>query len=177
MKCSLSISDFLQETSRLSLVFLYFFALITEECFHICLCSSLELCIQMGISFLFSFTFRFPFLGIYKASSDNHVAFLYLFFLGRVLITDSCTVSQTSPHSSSDNLKVWIRIQTRFTTAVINRALNPSFISFSFSPLAIYLLKKKHLRVASIYRRCLKLLRTDETTHEVYYLEKRIFTI
>ena len=38
-------------------VFLYFFALITEEGFFISPCYSLELCIQMGISFLFSFAF------------------------------------------------------------------------------------------------------------------------
>ena len=37
-----------------SVVFLYFFALITEEGFLISPCFSLELCIQMDISFLFS---------------------------------------------------------------------------------------------------------------------------
>ena len=36
---------------------LYFFALFTEEGFLISPCYSLELCIQMGISFLFSFAF------------------------------------------------------------------------------------------------------------------------
>ena len=35
--------------------FLYFFALIAEESFLISPCYSLELCIQMGVSFLFSF--------------------------------------------------------------------------------------------------------------------------
>ena len=46
-------SDFLEEISSLShsIVFLYFFALITEEGFLILLCYSLDLCIQMGISF------------------------------------------------------------------------------------------------------------------------------
>jgi len=42
-----------------SVVFLYFFALTTEEGFLISPCYSLELCIQMLISFLFSFAFRF----------------------------------------------------------------------------------------------------------------------
>ena len=42
-----------------SVVFLYFFALIAEEGFLIFSCYSLELCIQMLISFLFSFAFRF----------------------------------------------------------------------------------------------------------------------
>ena len=59
--CSLGISNFLEEISSLShsVVFLYLFALIAEEGFLISPCYSLELCIQMGISFLFSFAFRF----------------------------------------------------------------------------------------------------------------------
>ena len=54
------ISNFLEGISRHShsTVFLYFFALIAEEGFLISPCYSLELCIQMGISFLFSFAFR-----------------------------------------------------------------------------------------------------------------------
>ena len=61
MKCSLGISNFLDEISSLShsVVFLYFFALITEEGFIISPCCSLEFCIQMGVSFLFSFAFHF----------------------------------------------------------------------------------------------------------------------
>ena len=61
MKCSLGISKFLEEISSLShsIIFLYFLALITEEGFPISHCYSLELCIQMGISFLFSFAFHF----------------------------------------------------------------------------------------------------------------------
>ena len=39
--------------------FLYFFALITEESFLISPCYSLQLFIQMDISFLFSFAFHF----------------------------------------------------------------------------------------------------------------------
>ena len=52
---SLGISNFLEEIFSLShsIVFLYFFALITEKGFLISPCYSLELCIQMGISFLF----------------------------------------------------------------------------------------------------------------------------
>ena len=55
MKCSLGISDFLEEISSLfcSIVFLYLFALITQEGFLISPCYSLELCIQMDM---------FPFL-------------------------------------------------------------------------------------------------------------------
>ena len=59
MKCSLGISNFLEVISSLShsVVFLYFFALITEGGFLISAYSSLELCIQMCVSFLFSFIF------------------------------------------------------------------------------------------------------------------------
>ena len=53
MKCSLGSSNFLEEISSLShsVLFLYFFALITKEGFPISSCYSLELCIQMLISF------------------------------------------------------------------------------------------------------------------------------
>ena len=52
---------FLEEVSSLShsIVSLYFFALITEEGFLIFPCYSLELCIQMGGSFLFFIAFTF----------------------------------------------------------------------------------------------------------------------
>ena len=55
MKYSPGISNFHEAISSLShsIVFLYFFALITEEGFLISPCYSLELCIQIGI---------FPFL-------------------------------------------------------------------------------------------------------------------
>ena len=51
MKFSLDISNFLEEISSLSqsIVFLYFFAFITEEGFVSSPCYSLELCIQMGM--------------------------------------------------------------------------------------------------------------------------------
>ena len=55
------ISNFLEEISSLSysVVSLYFFSLLTSEGFLISPCYSLELCIHMGISFLFSFAFHF----------------------------------------------------------------------------------------------------------------------
>ena len=60
MKCSLGISNCLEELSSLSfsIVFFYFFALIPEEGFLISPCFSLELCIQLDIVFLFSFAFQ-----------------------------------------------------------------------------------------------------------------------
>ena len=61
------------------LLFSSVFALITEEGFLISPCYSLELCIQMGIFFLFSFAFHFSsFLSFCKAPSNSHFAFLFL---------------------------------------------------------------------------------------------------
>ena len=53
---ALSLQRNVQFSSKFA-VFLYFFALITEEGFLVSSCYSLELCIQMLISFLFSFAF------------------------------------------------------------------------------------------------------------------------
>jgi len=60
-KCSLGISNFLEEISSLShsIVFLYLFALITLEDFLMSPFYSLELCFQMGMFLLFSFAFGF----------------------------------------------------------------------------------------------------------------------
>ena len=82
MKCSLGISNCLEEISSLSpsVVFLYFFALITEESSLISPCYFLELCIQMGIAFFFSLPLAsLLFSAICKASSDSHFAFLHFF--------------------------------------------------------------------------------------------------
>ena len=96
MKYSLGISDFLEEISSLSrsIIVLYFFARITEEGDLISPCCSLELFIQMSISFLFSFAFTsLLFTVICEASSDSHFAFLPFFSMGMVLIPVSCTMS------------------------------------------------------------------------------------
>ena len=96
-----------EEISSLShsIVFLYFFALITEEGFLISPCYSLELGTEMSISFLSFLPFAsLLFSAICNASSSNHFAFLHFFFLGMVLIPVSCTMLETSVHSSSDAL-------------------------------------------------------------------------
>jgi len=61
MKCSLDISNFLEEISSLphAIVFLYFFVLFFWEGLLISSCYSLELCIQLGIAFSFCFAFHF----------------------------------------------------------------------------------------------------------------------
>ena len=94
MRCSLDISNFLEEISSLSysIGFLYFFTLVTEEGFLISPCYSLELCIQMQ-----SFSpLLFPsllFTDICKSSSDTYFAFLHFFSVGMVLIPVSYTMS------------------------------------------------------------------------------------
>ena len=90
MKCPLGISNFLEEIASLSysIVFLYFFALITEEAFFLSL-----LAILWNSAFKWEYLSFSPllfasllFTAICKASSDNHFAFMHLFSMGMVLI-------------------------------------------------------------------------------------------
>ena len=106
MKCSLDISNFLEEISSLShsILYLYFFSLFIEEGL-ISSWYSQVLCIHMGIYFPFSLAFHFSFsLAICKGPSDNHFAFLYFFFFGMILVTASYTMLQISIHCSSGTL-------------------------------------------------------------------------
>ena len=59
------------------------------------------------------------FSAIYKASSDNHFAFLHFFFLGMVLIPASCTMSWTSVHSSSGALSIRSNPLNLFVTSTV----------------------------------------------------------
>ena len=107
MKCSLGSLYFLEEI--VSFLFC---------CFPTFLCiDSLGRLSYLSLLFfgtLHSNGYSFPFsllltpllvLAICKASSDNHFAFLHLFFWWMVLIMAfSCTMSQTSVHSSSGTL-------------------------------------------------------------------------
>ena len=81
MKCSLGISNFLEEISGLShsVVFLYFFALTTEEGFLISPCYALEFCIRMGLSFLFSFAFCFSSQLFVRPPQTTILPFAFLF--------------------------------------------------------------------------------------------------
>ena len=122
MKCSLGILNFLEEISSLShsVVFLYFFALIAEEAFL-----SL-LAILWNSAFKWEYLSFSPliftslhFTDICKASSDNHFAFLHFFSLGMVLIPVSCTMSQTSVHSSSGTLSIRSSPLNLFLTSTV----------------------------------------------------------
>ena len=100
--------DTLQAGNSFSLwVYCSLWILITEEGFLVSPCCSLELCIQMGVSFRFSFAFCFSsFLGcLYGLLRQPFCLFAFL-FLARVLITASYTMSRTSVHSSSGILSI-----------------------------------------------------------------------
>ena len=105
MKCSLIISNFLEEISSLSHSI---FSSISFLC-------SLKKAFLPLLAILWNSAFRWIYLSfsplpftyllfsaICKASSDNHFAFLHLFSLWMVLVIISCTMLQTSIHSSSD---------------------------------------------------------------------------
>ena len=83
--------------------FFFFFVLITEEGVLISPCCSLELCIQMGISFLFSFAFSFFSQLLVQPPPTTILPF---FFLGMVLITVFSTNIMNSTHSSSGTLSI-----------------------------------------------------------------------
>ena len=95
MSCSIGISNFLEEISSLSpsIVFLYFFALITEEGFLISpiLWNSAFRCLYL--SFLLP---SFPQLFVRLPHPDSHFDFLHFFSVGMVSIPVSCTMSRTS---------------------------------------------------------------------------------
>ena len=114
IKCSLGISDFLEEISSLShsIVFLYFFALITEEGFLIAPCYSLELCIQIGKSFLFFFVFGFSSFHSYLWGLLRQPFCFFAFpFLGDGL--DFCLLYNVTNlrHSSSGTLSDQVLIK------------------------------------------------------------------
>ena len=106
MKCSLGISNFLEEIASFPIL------LVSS----ISLYWSLRKAFLSLLAILWNFAFRWVYLSfsplpftsllfsaICKASSDNHFAFLH-FSLGMVLITTSYTVLQTFVHSSSGTL-------------------------------------------------------------------------
>ena len=116
MKCSLGISNFLEEISSPShfILFLYFFTLITEEGFFFKNLSLLFFGTLHSNGYIFPFLLCFlllffSHLFVRLPSSDNHFGFLHFFFLGIVLIPVSCTVSRTYIHSSSGTLSIYWR--------------------------------------------------------------------
>ena len=74
----------------------------------------------MGISFVFFLCLSLLFTAICKASSDNHFALLHFLFLGMVLISVSCTMSETSVHSSSGTLSIGSSPLNIFLTSTVS---------------------------------------------------------
>ena len=106
MKCSLCISNFLEEISSFSdsIVFLYFFALITEEGFLISP-SILWNLNSNGYIFPFLLCFSLLFFSqLFLRPPQTAILLLHFFFLGMVLIPVTCTMSRTSVHRSSGTL-------------------------------------------------------------------------
>ena len=108
MKCSLGISNFLEEISSLS-----------HSIVFLCLHWSLRKAFLSLLAIFWNSAFKWVYLSsspllfasllftaICKASSDSHFAFLHFFFLGMVLIPVSCTMSRTSIHGSLGTLSI-----------------------------------------------------------------------
>ena len=114
MKCPLGISNFLEDISNF--LFYYFpLFLCTDHWGRLSYLSLLFSGTLHSNGYIFPFFSPLPFASllftsICKASSDNHFAFLRFFFLEMVLITASCTMSQTSIHSffTLSDLIPWI---------------------------------------------------------------------
>ena len=123
MKCSLGISNFIDE---ISVVFpLLLFLSISLHC-------SLRKAFYSFLAILRNSAFRWIYLSFYplpfvsflfyaicKTSSDNHSAFLHFFFFGMVLITASCIMLRTSPQSSSGHLSIRSNILNLFVTFTV----------------------------------------------------------
>ena len=124
MKCSLDFSNFLEEISSLShsIVFLYFFALITEEgflSFFAILWNSAFKWVYLSFSPLLFASFLF--IVIFKPSS-NSLFFFYFFaflFLGYRLDSCLCTMSWTFIHSSSGTLSIRFSPLNLFLTSSV----------------------------------------------------------
>ena len=124
MKCSLGISNFLEEISSPShsVLFLYFFCI---DCW-----GRLSYLFLLFFGTLQSDAYIFPFLLCFsplffsqlfcKASPDSHFAFLHFFSMGMVLIPVSCTMSQASFHSSSGTLSIRSRPLIYFSLPLCN---------------------------------------------------------
>ena len=108
MKCSLGNSNFLEEISSLFhfIVFFYFFSLITEEGFLISLLFFGNL---QTNGYIFPFLLCFSplfFSQLFVKPSQTAILLFAFLFWGMVLIPVSCTVSQTSVHSSPGTLSI-----------------------------------------------------------------------
>ena len=121
MKSSLGVSNFLKRSLVFPILLFSFISLhwSSEKAFL----SLLALFWNSAFRWAYLFFSPLPlaslhFSAICKASSNNYFTFFHFFFLGMVLITDSCTVSQTSNHSSSGTLSIRFNHLNLFATKV-----------------------------------------------------------
>ena len=123
MKCSLGISNFLEETSSLSrsVIFLCFLALFTSKPCYLPL-------VFHGTLHSFSYIFPFPFclslpffpqLFVRPPQITILPSCIFLSF-GMLLVTASCTMIQTSVHSSSGTLSTRSNPLNLFITSLYN---------------------------------------------------------
>ena len=101
-----SIFHWIDHWERLSCLSLLFFGTLHSSGYIYLSSSSL-----LFISLLFT--------ALHKASSDSQFVFLYFSFLGMVLIPVSCTMSQTSIHSSSGTLFIRYSPLNLFLTSTV----------------------------------------------------------
>ena len=108
MKCSLGISNFLEEISSLSysIIFLSFHWSLRQAFLSLLAILWNSTFKWMHLSFSPLLFTSLLFTAICKASSDDHFAFLHFFLLEMVLIPVSCTMSWTSVHSSPGSLSI-----------------------------------------------------------------------
>ena len=108
MKCFLGIFNFLEDISSLScsVVFFYFFALVTEKGFRVSLLAILwnSAFKWVYLSFLLCLSLLFFSQLFVRPPQRTIFSILDFFFLEMVLITASCKMSWTSVHSSSGTL-------------------------------------------------------------------------
>ena len=142
MKYFFGISNFLEEIASLShsIALLCFFALMAEDSFLVSPCYFLELCIQMGTSFFFSFAFHFSSFLSYLYGLLRQPFCLFTFpFLQMVLITASCTMSWTSIYSSSCTLSIRSNLLNLLSLPLYNCKgfdLDHTWMVLWFSPLS-----------------------------------------
>ena len=109
MKCSLDISNFLEEISSLSHFLLSSISLHWAR--RKAFLSLLAILWNSAFEWVYLSFSPLPFTSllfsdICKASSDNHFAVLHFFSLGMVLVPVSCTMLWTSIHSFSGTLSI-----------------------------------------------------------------------
>ena len=135
MKCSLGISNFLEEISTLSHsifspLFLCIFHLINLSYLSLLFSGTLH-----SIGYIFPFLLCilllfFSQLFVRPPQTLLHFALLQFFLLGLVLITASCTMSRTSVHSSSGTRSIRSNPLNLFVTSTVIRSYLNGLIVF-----------------------------------------------